>query len=119
VATELTLRRAEAERVIAAHFREVLAVASVGLDDNFFDLGGNSLMAIQLYAKLREVLGVEFSIVDLFKHPSIRSLVDGIFPTEASSVSETSIQERVIRQRQALSETRDAVVRRSIGHAQP
>jgi acyl carrier protein len=114
---ELASRRAEVEPVMAAHWREVLAVPSVGLDDNFFDLGGNSLMAIQLCAKLREVLDVEFSIVDLFKHPSIRALVDAIFPTEASPISGTSIEERVIKQRQALSQTRGAVVRRIIGHA--
>lgn len=115
---ELITRRAEAERAMTASWREVLGVDNVGLDDNFFDLGGNSLRAIQLYARLRDVVGVELAIVDLFKHPSIRCLVDAIYPgsamyrAEASPMSLDSVQERVIKQRQALSQRRPGVVRR-------
>ena len=109
---ELVTRRAEVERVMTASWREVLGVENVGLDDNFFDLGGNSLGAIQLYAMLRGVLGVEFAIIDLFKHPSIRSLVDAIYPgdaiypAEAPPMALQAVQERVIKQRQALGQRR-------------
>src|SRR5262249_102518 len=45
--------QARVERVIAV-WKEVLRVSHVGLDDNFFDLGGNSLVMVQAYRKLRE-----------------------------------------------------------------
>ena len=115
--SELTTRRSEAERAMAAGWREVLGVHSVGLDDNFFDLGGNSLRALQLYAKLRDVLGVELSIVDLFKHPSIRSLIDAIFPAEAAAMPLRSVQERATKQRQAMSQRPPGVLRRITDHA--
>src|SRR6185369_3765306 len=46
----------------------------VGLDDNFFDLGGHSLLLVQVHARLREELGLELSAIDLFKYPTIGSL---------------------------------------------
>jgi pyochelin synthetase len=67
----------EIERAIAAIWQEVLQVENVGIHDQFFDLGGNSLLITNAYAKLREVLPAETeacSIVDLFKHPTIQSL---------------------------------------------
>jgi mycobactin peptide synthetase MbtE len=120
---ELVTRRAEVERTMTANWREVLGVERVGLDDNFFDLGGNSLQAIQLYAMLRGALGVELAVLDLFKHPSIRSLVDAIYPgdaidpPEASPMALQAVQERVIKQRQALGQRRPGVVRMITDHA--
>jgi acyl carrier protein len=46
----------------------------LGVDDNFFDLGGHSLLVVQVRARLRETLGREVSIVDMFQYPTIRSI---------------------------------------------
>ena len=54
---------------IAATFSEVLGVASAA-EDNFFDLGGHSLMAARLVARLTEELGVEVHLRDLFRNPT-------------------------------------------------
>jgi amino acid adenylation domain-containing protein len=62
------------ERAIAEVWREALHVEAVGVDDNFFDLGGHSLLMIRAHARLVEALGREISIVDLFAYPSIRTL---------------------------------------------
>jgi amino acid adenylation domain-containing protein len=61
----------EAERAIAAVWQEVLGLPNVGLNDNFFDLGGHSLQMIQVHAKLREVFGREISMVEMFQYPTI------------------------------------------------
>ena len=61
------------ERLIADAWREVLGVNAVGMDDNFFDLGGHSLLLVRLHVRLEETLGVGSSIVDLFRYPTIRS----------------------------------------------
>ncbi|MFI8517800.1 amino acid adenylation domain-containing protein [Streptomyces sp. NPDC085481] len=57
----------EAERALAALFREVLRVDRVGADDSFFDLGGNSLLATRLVARVRAELAVELPIRTVFE----------------------------------------------------
>ena len=52
----------------------MLRLDEVGVDDNFFDLGGHSLLLVQVQAKLRDVLGREIAIVELFQYPTIRAM---------------------------------------------
>jgi acyl carrier protein len=49
-------------------------VARVGVNDNFFDLGGHSLLMVRLRNKLREALSVQPTIIDLFRYPTIGAL---------------------------------------------
>jgi amino acid adenylation domain-containing protein len=62
------------ERQVAGLWRELLAVEGVGLDDNFFDLGGHSLLVARVQHRLQEALGRPIPIVELFRHPTVRSL---------------------------------------------
>jgi acyl carrier protein len=64
----------EAEHAIAAIVREVLGRERVGVEENFFDLGGNSLLLVQVHARLEEAFGVEIAVVELFNHPTVRAL---------------------------------------------
>ena len=57
----------ETERALVEIWKEVLACESVGIEDNFFDLGGHSLKAIRLASKVRSVLGVELLPADIFR----------------------------------------------------
>jgi acyl carrier protein len=66
--------RTEAERTIAVIWQELLHLERVGLYDNFFDLGGHSLLITQLYSKLKRAFRKEISIVDLFKYPTVSAL---------------------------------------------
>jgi acyl carrier protein len=68
------LPRTEVERNIAAVWQEVLGLESVGIFDNFFDVGGHSLLMVQVHDQLRERFKFEISLVDLFEYPSISSL---------------------------------------------
>ena len=72
--------RQEIERVISGVWSEVLRRPDVGLDDNFFDIGGNSLLMVQAYTKLREATNVTLSVLDLFRYPTIRLLAGAISP---------------------------------------
>ncbi|HEY8154147.1 MAG TPA: MupA/Atu3671 family FMN-dependent luciferase-like monooxygenase [Myxococcota bacterium] len=64
------------ETTVARVWQEVLQVAQVGMQDNFFDLGGHSLLIVQVLEKLRKATGLQLPMTDLFRFPTIRSLVD-------------------------------------------
>jgi len=63
-----------AQDALTQIWREVLGLAAVGPDDNFFDLGGNSLRLIQCQSWLRSRLGIELPITELFQYPTLRAL---------------------------------------------
>lgn len=59
---------------LAQLWREVLALPQVGVEDNFFDLGGHSLLIVRLHRRLHEVVSQPVALTDLFRFPTIRSL---------------------------------------------
>ncbi len=66
--------RTETERALSTAWQEVLGVERVGVNDNFFDLGGNSLLLLRLFSKLRAAKKMDLLLVDLFEHPTIGAL---------------------------------------------
>ena len=64
------------ERDIAAIWQECLRVNRVGRHQNFFDIGGNSLITIQVQSKLAQRLGKEVPVIDLFRFPTISALAE-------------------------------------------
>ncbi len=64
----------EIERTIAAIWQEVLHLEKTGVNDNFFDLGGNSLRMAQVHGRLCNKLERNVSMLDMFKYPTINSL---------------------------------------------
>ena len=68
------LAGSDLERGIAAIWREVLQAASVELDQNFFDVGGNSGNLALVHERLQRLLERRFSITDLYAHSTIRAL---------------------------------------------
>jgi NAD(P)-dependent dehydrogenase (short-subunit alcohol dehydrogenase family)/acyl carrier protein len=64
----------DTERAIAQAWQAALAIDGIGVEDDFFDLGGHSLMAIQLVARLRAALGVPLSIERFLELPTVAQL---------------------------------------------
>lgn len=62
----------EVEKRLAGFWQELLGLDSVGVEDSFFDLGGHSLIAVRLFAKVRKAFQVDFPISVLFEAPTIR-----------------------------------------------
>ena len=62
----------EIERRLAGFWTELLGVEKIGVEDNFFDLGGHSLIAVRLFAMVKSVFSIDFPISVLFEAPTIR-----------------------------------------------
>ena len=64
------------ERVLVEIWSDVLRVDLVGIHDNFFDLGGHSLLLIKIHARLRQQVDADLAVVDLFRYPTIEALAE-------------------------------------------
>jgi amino acid adenylation domain-containing protein/FkbM family methyltransferase len=64
--------RGPGEEILAAIFAEVLGVERIGIDDDFFALGGHSLSATRVTTRARQALGAELRLRDLFDNPTVR-----------------------------------------------
>jgi aryl carrier-like protein len=94
--------RTELERTITGIWRDVLGLEEVGVDQNFFDLGGHSLRLVEVHSRLRKVLGRDVSIVDLFRFPTVAALARQLVAGSATESSLSRVQERARRQREFL-----------------
>jgi amino acid adenylation domain-containing protein len=68
--------RSALEGSLADIWREVLHIDDIGIEDNFFDLGGDSLRVAEVNRRLQVKLGVSMPLVDMFSLPTIRSLAE-------------------------------------------
>ena len=72
--TEFEAPRTEIEKSIAAVWIDVLGVDRVGVNDSFFELGGDSVLGLQAMARLRQQLGLKLSAVRLYEAPTVALL---------------------------------------------
>lgn len=86
----------ETESKILAIWKEVLGIENIGLEDNFFDLGGHSRLMVQVHLKLQKVYEIE--LLELFNRPTIRSL--------AQYLNQQSNQKDVFAQTQLRAQSR-------------
>jgi thioesterase domain-containing protein/acyl carrier protein len=70
--------RNDFEEMLVGIWAEVLGVEQVGLDDDFFDLGGHSLVGVRLFAKIRKTYHVDLELAVLFEARTVRQLADVI-----------------------------------------
>jgi Phosphopantetheine attachment site len=97
------------QRRLTTIWRELLGVERIGLDDNFFDLGGHSLLVVQLHSRLRDAVPDAPSVVDLFKFSTVRALADhlgGRAAGDAATPTVDLVRERADRQREAFKRRR-------------
>jgi acyl carrier protein len=89
---EFVSPRDETEEKVATIFAEVLGLARVGVSDNFFALGGDSLRATRVTSRLRAAFQVNFPVTVLFKKPTVTELSDEI-TRSTEAVDQTSLRE--------------------------
>ena len=89
-----------AEHAIAGAWREVLGIPGVGPHDNFFDIGGHSLALAAVQARLAERMSRQVTVLDLFRHPTIRELAAHLNGQETDPVFQRAAY-RAAQRRQA------------------
>ncbi|MES4904123.1 MULTISPECIES: amino acid adenylation domain-containing protein [unclassified Streptomyces] len=92
------------ERRIAALWREVLGVDTVGVHDNFFDLGGDSLRLATLQRRLESAFGIELPVQRLFEHATVHAMaraIDGPDEREHAASAAEDFRERARKGRRA------------------
>ncbi len=93
----------ENEATLAAIWAKLLGYDKLNMNDNFFDLGGNSMMVIQAQMAIQKRLGRDVPILDFFRFPTIRALSDHLSADAAPVAVDQSKAERAQKQRAAHS----------------
>jgi acyl carrier protein len=78
VQKDVVLPTNELEIAIASIWQNLLKLPKVGINDNFFDIGGHSLLAVQLHAKLKEAIDSELALTDIFRFSTIKAITEFI-----------------------------------------
>jgi acyl carrier protein len=102
------------EQTIADVWKETLQLERVGAHDNFFDLGGHSLLLVKVFGRLRGLLEKEISMTDLFRHPTVSSLARYLSAEQDAVPSFPQAQDRARKQREAIRRRKQAMKARSM-----
>ncbi|HEV7509451.1 MAG TPA: beta-ketoacyl synthase N-terminal-like domain-containing protein [Thermoanaerobaculia bacterium] len=91
LATPFVAPRGEVEERVAAVWREILGLSEVGVHDSFLELGGDSLLATRLMARLREEMGADLAMDRLFAEPTIAAVAAALVEARASQAGEDDL----------------------------
>jgi acyl carrier protein len=94
------------ERTLVELWQRVLKVSNVGLDDNFFDLGGDSLLLVAVHSNLQKILKIEIALTDLFEFATVRKLAQHLGHAESVTASLAEVQDRAQQQRESFKRSR-------------
>jgi acyl carrier protein len=81
------------EQELAAIWADVLGLDQIGVHDNFFKLGGNSVLGIQVMSRLSEIFDVELSLRALFEVPTVASLAMSIIKARAEQLDGCEVEQ--------------------------
>lgn len=93
------------ERQVLTVWEETLGAPGIGVNDNFFDIGGHSLLAVRLHRRLRAELDRTFPLTDVYRHPTVRSFAEAMGTDTFAAVIDAS-KERASRRRESLQRRR-------------
>lgn len=89
--TNVASPRTPLEQTLVEIWKNVLSIEHVGLYDNFFDLGGHSLLLVRVRSHLQETLQRTLSMTDLFKYPTISALVQFLAQDTATNPADLRV----------------------------
>jgi len=94
--------RTPTENAIAQIWSAVLGMERVGINDNFFDLGGYSLLLLRAHSRLRASLQPDLPFVALMQYPTVRTLASYLSGTAEQSVVPAAVADRARKQRESM-----------------
>jgi len=92
----------EIEQALCVIWAQVLGLDGVGIQDNFFDIGGHSLLLVQVQVQIKSQLGLSVPLVDLFRHPTVASQAQRLSPTHSEETAMQPARDGARRQREAM-----------------
>lgn len=95
----------ETERLVLSVWEETLGRSGIGIDDNFFDIGGHSLLIVRMHRRLKELLERPIALTELYRHPTVRSFSDSLSGDGGASLRQASA-DRAARRRENLQRRR-------------
>jgi len=98
--------RNEVETHVASIWQNLLQVEKVSRNDNFFDLGGHSLLLVQVHSALVKLFPNAPSILDLFRYPTVKSLAEFLNQGATNQFSFEKVRDRAENRRLAMSRSR-------------
>lgn len=101
--------QSELERLLAGVWSKLLKLDRVGIYDNFFEIGGNSLMTLQVAVQVRTLLDTDLPVVKLFQHPTIAQLANYLSQGQSASPSNNKFQDRADRQKAAFNRRKQSL----------
>ncbi len=104
-----TAPRNEVEARLASIWQDVLGVERVGVEDDFFDIGGHSLLALRVVAQVQEAFGCELPLSDLFVAPTVAELAVRILEICAQEVDPDVLAQLVAETLESPTPTRPKV----------
>jgi acyl carrier protein len=105
--------RTEAEQIVSEIWREALHLDQVGVNDNFFDLGGNSLLLVKVHSKLQEAFSKKISMVEMFRSATVVSLASYLVGAENGKTTLKQTQTRARKQTAAINTQRELMKQRA------
>ncbi len=100
--------QSDLEQIIAALWKKILRVENVGLDGNFFDLGGDSLLLVSVHSQLQKILDTEFPVTDLFDQTTVRALAGHLARVHPEKESFSAVEEQAQNQKAAIARFKQA-----------
>ena len=84
------------ERTLAEIWQSLLKLDSVGIHDNFFEVGGHSLLVVNAQSQIQQKLEIEISLMDLFQYPTLSTLADHINQLQTGQPEESNTRDRTV-----------------------
>src|SRR5882724_2509290 len=108
--------RGEVELRVAGVWAEVLGITEVGVEDNFFEMGGHSLQMIRVQGKLQALFDRELPLVRLFEYSTVRRLAKYLNEGEGKNRMSEQVHDRLRKQEEALEQQRRFMEQRKRTH---
>jgi amino acid adenylation domain-containing protein len=99
------------EKMLTELWCRVLGLDTVGINDNFFDLGGTSVLAVHLVTLVQQELEIEMPVVKLFQYPNVSLMAKHLSQDQSEQISYENVEDRAQRRRAFFSRQKRSVLR--------